>query len=206
VNGTQELIDLNGACVCKCKQGWHGTRCSTRQDPCKQRINEPECLNDGECVVLDELAGEVSCICKSGYFGDRCQLRENKCRNNPCVYGKCISTAGAYKCECIKGWSGVNCTVLGMYECSIEKDCKAENTLRVTSTKARCHCECKFGFEGEKCQTNIDDCARSQQQCKNGATCIDMVGTFACKCPKGYSGPLCEETIRTCQSNPCKFG
>ena len=36
---------------------------------------------------------------------------------------------------------------------------------------------------------DIDDCANSP--CSNGATCIDGVDTYTCKCAAGFSGPNC---------------
>lgn len=41
-------------------------------------------------------------------------------------------------------------------------------------------CTCNDGFEGERCETDVDDCKSSP--CSNGATCTDYVNSFVCTC------------------------
>ena len=47
-------------------------------------------------------------------------------------------------------------------------------------------CLCVNGFEGDLCETNVDDCAGGR--CLNGGTCLDYVGSFRCECPPGFTG------------------
>lgn len=47
-------------------------------------------------------------------------------------------------------------------------------------------CTCSLGFEGPTCETNIDDC--DDNDCENGATCIDGVNNYTCFCPPYYTG------------------
>ena len=42
------------------------------------------------------------------------------------------------------------------------------------------------GFEGDKCQVNIDDCPGNQ--CQNGGTCVDGIDMYSCECIPGYIG------------------
>jgi len=44
------------------------------------------------------------------------------------------------------------------------------------------------GWENEltRCRTLSDDCL--DHTCRNGATCVDDVGTYTCLCPPGYTG------------------
>ena len=51
-----------------------------------------------------------------------------------------------------------------------------------------CSCVCRSGFEGDRCETNIDDCAG--HACQNNATCNDLVDMYSCICPVGYTGEL----------------
>jgi len=51
-----------------------------------------------------------------------------------------------------------------------------------------CSCTCAGGFEGDRCETNIDDCPG--HQCQNNATCLDGVDRYSCNCPPGFTGKL----------------
>ena len=70
------------------------------------------------------------------------------------------------------------------------------------STLSRFECECRDGFIGETCETNVDDCASNP--CMNGGSCRDEVGTYVCSCPSGWTGDRCELDIGYCDSEPCE--
>lgn len=47
-------------------------------------------------------------------------------------------------------------------------------------------CTCPAGFEGDRCETNINDC--QTHGCQNNATCIDLVDHYSCNCPAAFTG------------------
>ncbi|XP_048737007.2 sushi, von Willebrand factor type A, EGF and pentraxin domain-containing protein 1-like [Ostrea edulis] len=51
-------------------------------------------------------------------------------------------------------------------------------------------CHCYFGFYGDNCEENIDDCI--DHACENNATCVDGAANYTCQCQYGYKGELCE--------------
>ncbi len=65
-------------------------------------------------------------------------------------------------------------------------------------------CECAEGFEGDTCETNIDDCA--DEPCLNDGTCIDGIAEFTCECPEGFEGDTCDTNIDDCADEPCQNG
>lgn len=65
-------------------------------------------------------------------------------------------------------------------------------------------CECPSGWEGDACETNIDDC--DPNPCQNGAFCTDFLEGFTCTCPPGFDGDLCEVVLDRCDPNPCQNG
>jgi len=54
-------------------------------------------------------------------------------------------------------------------------------------------CECVNGYSGRLCQVDIDNC--EPNLCLNGATCVDGVASFSCRCPPGFNGTRCETGI-----------
>lgn len=46
--------------------------------------------------------------------------------------------------------------------------------------------KCVAGFHGVNCSKEINECA--SQPCQNGGTCIDLVNTYKCSCPRGTQG------------------
>lgn len=54
----------------------------------------------------------------------------------------------------------------------------------------RYECQCDFGFIGDNCEENIDDCV--DHACENNATCVDGAANYTCDCLYGYKGELCE--------------
>ncbi|CAC5421112.1 Delta-like protein 1,Fibropellin-3,Protein crumbs homolog 2,Slit homolog 1 protein,Protein crumbs homolog 1,Neurogenic locus Notch protein,Neurogenic locus notch homolog protein 3,Protocadherin Fat 4,Sushi, von Willebrand factor type A, EGF and pentraxin domain-containing protein 1,Fibropellin-1,Neurogenic locus notch homolog protein 2,Protein crumbs,Neurogenic locus notch homolog protein 1 [Mytilus coruscus] len=66
------------------------------------------------------------------------------------------------------------------------------------------NCNCKSGFTGKRCDTDIDECR--SRPCSNGGTCIDRVNRYICHCRTGYTGQICEKDIDDCVNHPCKHG
>lgn len=62
------------------------------------------------------------------------------------------------------------------------------------------------GFRGFNCEENIDDCPG--HQCQNGATCLDGINSYTCKCPSSYTGQYCEQDVDECLTRPsvCQNG
>ena len=52
--------------------------------------------------------------------------------------------------------------------------------------------------------SDIDDC--QDNQCQNGAQCVDGANDYTCACPDGYTGKYCQTEINECSSNPCQNG
>lgn len=49
-------------------------------------------------------------------------------------------------------------------------------------------CHCPAGYEGDRCETNIDDCV--DNKCENNATCVDLIQEYTCRCNPGYTGKM----------------
>lgn len=65
-------------------------------------------------------------------------------------------------------------------------------------------CLCPSGFQGTRCEINIDDCQGNP--CRNGGSCVDMVNQFRCQCVPGFIGSTCENKVDLCLTKPCANG
>lgn len=45
---------------------------------------------------------------------------------------------------------------------------------------------CPEGFEGDRCEINIDDC--EDNDCENNSTCVDGINNYTCMCSPEYTG------------------
>ena len=65
-------------------------------------------------------------------------------------------------------------------------------------------CDCTgTGFEGDKCENNINDCI--SHNCQNNGQCIDGINDFTCDCTgTGFDGDACENNINDCISHDCQ--
>ena len=86
-------------------------------------------------------------------------------------------------------------------ECSTGP-CDPSGTLECLDLDNRFECKCRDGYEGERCQTNVDDCKTNP--CRNGGQCQDLVGDFKCTCPIGWVGKRCEEDDKKCDPSTCE--
>ncbi len=131
------------------------------------------------------------------------------CSPNPCQNsGNCTVNGDDYKCDCPTGYSGKNCTTTVNFNCTGSgsgESCENGGTpIGFVYTNGThnltqgCSCLCAEGYEGSRCEQNIDDCASSP--CKNEGTCTDLLNGFNCTCSDRFYGERCE------LSNICTLG
>lgn len=61
-----------------------------------------------------------------------------------------------------------------------------------------------LSFSGTDCEANVDDCA--QDTCYNGATCVDLVNGYVCRCAAGFTGLDCSSRSFECDGSSCLNG
>ena len=205
----EEKVDLcadepcvRGMCIdklfryeCVCEPGWSGADCDLNVDDCASN----PCENNGLCV--DQVDG-YTCSCEPGFTGMNCQHTIDYCIDEPCKNGgTCKSNRDSFVCECRPGFSSTPTCEIENDECT-NSLCDPTGSLECLDLDNRYECNCRDGFVGEFCQTNVDDCASSP--CRNGGSCQDLVGDFECLCPEGWEGKQCENDEQKCVESTCE--
>lgn len=202
---------LYGTCknawTCECDLNWGGLLCNKDLNYCG--THQP-CVNGGICS--NERPDEYSCACPEGFSGQNCEIGVNECTSSPCQNGGlCQNLADHFTCHCLLGWQGSLCEIptphLGDSCRGTPCGVHAVSCVRLQRSMSdgldMYRCICQQGWTGDFCDEDVNDCVG---QCKNGATCLDLVNTYQCTCAPGYTGHHCEKEVDECESDPCQNG
>ncbi|KAL3875697.1 hypothetical protein ACJMK2_033625, partial [Sinanodonta woodiana] len=145
---------------CRCPGNTKGVTCETGLPVCSV-VSNP-CTNNGSC---QENEGSANCFCQLDQTGKACELVKDWCKleNGTSVCkngGRCVSLEPlGYSCQCITGYSGVNCEI-ATNPCD-SNPCKGGSTCRSTITNYICQCP-----QGKP---------YVEMQCKNASINYDIV-------------------------------
>lgn len=59
------------------------------------------------------------------------------------------------------------------------------------------------GYEGERCQNDVDECSFNPPICENDGTCNNLNGSFECFCGIGFIGNVCHSVDPCNSTNYC---
>lgn len=131
--------------TCRCANGFTGTNCDKRQDPCSPN----PCEAGGQCR---RQGFDFQCICPSSRDGRYCeQERGDACSGNPCHNGgSCRESpdGSSFFCLCRPGYRGNQCEVLA-------DSCRPNPCLNgglCVSLKPGYKCSCTEGHYGRHCE------------------------------------------------------
>lgn len=95
--------------------------------------------------------------------------------------------------------------------CEKPDSCHREGTKTCVNKWRGRICQCKEGWKNtdtaDNCSTDIDECA-NENYCFNGGVCTNLIGSFNCECPVGWTGARCDQDVNECEAeqNPCANG
>ena len=105
------------------------------------------------------------------------------CVNHNCSNGaSCIDDINSYSCNCSAGFTGLNC------ETGTERTNKTPMLLHKLNFQALV--KLAVFINHVWLFVDIDDCV--SHTCANGASCVDDINTYSCKCTAGFTGWNCE--------------
>lgn len=67
-------------------------------------------------------------------------------------------------------------------------------------------CKCPPGYDGSRCQTDVDECLLDLSPCRNGGKCLNVPGSYRCNCAARFTGSRCEKEYIPCSPSPCMNG
>lgn len=70
-----------------------------------------------------------------------------------------------------------------IYCCVFSGANPCEHGGRCLNTKGSFQCKCLQGYEGPRCEMDVNEC--KSNPCQNDATCLDQIGGFHCICMPG---------------------
>lgn len=208
-NGACE--NLMGTYQCVCDEGYAQT---TVKSHCE---DIDECSEDStrcqhECV---NTPGSYYCKCREGWElradGRTCRdVDECGAGARPCGGGVCRNTPGAYRCACGDGLLPAPDAPASRPTCRDVDECAEIPELcgagECRNTIGSFVCLCPDGFSvkpeaGPAC-TDDDECELGTCDCHPAADCINLPGSYQCRCREGWRGDGSEcEDVDECLTN-----
>nr|XP_024214767.1 fibrillin-2 [Halyomorpha halys] len=205
---------------CICRAGFTGVKCQDREMMPREGDDCGGCQNGGTC-------SSGRCHCRPGYMGHNCQ--EPVCKEDCLNGGRCIAPD---RCACVYGYTGRRCEAdyrTGPCFTKVSNGLCGGQLPGVVCTKNLCCATvgAAWGHPCEPCPHNlpcedghlknihsgqcvdINECDAIPGLCLGGE-CVNTIGSFICKCPKGQARDevtnMCRDIDECAEQGVCDNG
>uniref|UniRef100_A0A8C5AJW8 Delta-like protein n=1 Tax=Gadus morhua TaxID=8049 RepID=A0A8C5AJW8_GADMO len=188
---------LHGTCQqpwqCNCQEGWGGLFCNQDLNYC---THHKPCLNGATCSNTGQ--GSYTCSCRLGFSGASCEIEVNDCAGSPCRNGGSCTVGprlGSHTLtgpSCPTGYAGFNCEKK-IDHCTSAPCSNGKTPAQLSVRRDALYCSISPGLT-------------SAPPLPPGARCVDLVNSYLCQCPEGFSGMNCDHTGDECSAYPCHNG
>lgn len=165
---------------------------------CEDKINNcvsNSCKNEGMCI---DGINSFQCVCKEGFTDELCSTNIDNCTGVlACGSGQCIDLVHNYTCVCPPdSRSSPTCMCYPGY-CLNGGNC--------TNINGYAECICTYGYNGTRCELDVDLCMVTPFMCLNNGECYEDItnNTALCNCLPDYTGDRCQYPIDPCSLAPC---
>ena len=149
----KECIDADFCVAGECAEGFQMGDEDSSCTPINQcLLNTSPCHSNATCNFLGP--GTFQCICNQGFAGNGTHCYRKSILIQKCYQGTKLPKLFNFSAVCEAG-------------CENGGICDGPN-----------HCACPSGFEGSKCQVDIDECALGPgvHQCSSDSICVNKPG------------------------------